>query len=151
MPSALCTKENSLPYLRKGATMADIDDLQAAFAQAVEALNTCNLDAFAALVHDDAVYFGPNPPFPLEGKAARQQLFQWSSTNNESVTVTPMKPQFRVIGTTGIVWMHLALMRKPKDGPMTNVADITCSTWTFVKPDGQWLLVAEHHSLLPSG
>jgi hypothetical protein len=88
----------------------------------------------------------------LEGKAARQQLFQRGSTNNESVTVTPIKPQFRVVGTTGVVWMHLALMRKPKeDAPMTNIAEIACSTWTFAKSDGKWLIVAEHHSLLPSG
>src|SRR5438093_9076932 len=131
--------------------MADIDDLQAAFEHVVGALNTRNADAFVASLHDEAVYFGPLSPFPLEGKAARQQFFQRSSATNESVTVTPMKPQFRVIGTTGIVWTHIALMRKPKDGPTTNVADIACSTWTFAKPDGKWLLVAEHHSLLPSG
>ena len=131
--------------------MADIDDLKTAFEQAVGALNARNLDAFSPLVHDEAIYFGPASLFPLEGKAARQQLFQRASTNNESVTITPMNPQFRIIGTTGIVWMHLALMRKPKDGPMTNVAYMACSTWTFAKSDGQWLIVAEHHSPLPSG
>ena len=131
--------------------MADIDDLKAAFEQAVGALNTRNLGAFSAVVHDEAVYFGPGSPFPLEGKAARQQLFERGSTRSESVTVTPMKPQFRVIGTTGIVWMHVALMRRPKDGAMTNIADIACATCTFAKSDGKWLLVAEHYSLLPSG
>jgi len=151
MLGAPCAKEKSSPAYEKGDAMADLDDLQAAFEQVVAAMNTRNLDAFSTLVHNEKVYFGPASPFPLEGKAARLQHFQRVSTTNESVTVTPIKPQFRVIGTTGIVWLHFALMRKPKDGSMTNVADIVCATLIFAKSDGNWLMVAEHQSRLPPG
>jgi len=137
--------------MQREKEMADIDDLKAAFEQAMDALNACNLDAFSAVLHDEVVYFGPGSPFPLEGKAARQQLFEMGYTRSESITVTSMKPPFRIIGTTGSVWMHVALMRRPKDGPVTNIADISCATCTFAKGDGKWLLVAEHYSPLPSG
>jgi ketosteroid isomerase-like protein len=129
--------------------MADLDDLQTAFEQVVAATNARNLDAFSALVHDEEVFFGPASPFPVEGKAARQQFFRTVSAANESVTVTPSKPQFRIIGTTGIVWSHFTFALKPKDSATTT--SFVRSTYTFAKSDGKWLMVAEHHSLLPSG
>jgi hypothetical protein len=67
----------------------------------------------------------------------------------ESVTVTPINPQFRVIGTTGVVSSHLAIALKPKDGPMTTM--FVYYIGTLAKSDGKWLLVAEHASRLPSG
>ena len=147
MPGALCAKETSLPAYEKGETMADIDDLQAAFAQVVAAINARNLDAFSALVHDEEVFFPPDSPFPVEGKAARQQFFRTVSAESESVTTTPIKPQCRIIGTTGIVWSHFTFALKPKDSAMRTL--FVRSTYTFVKSDGKWLMVAEHHSRLP--
>jgi|RhiMetdeSRZDD1v2_1073273.scaffolds.fasta_scaffold42103_11 uncharacterized protein (TIGR02246 family) len=147
MPRALCAKDNVLPSDEKGQTMADIDDLQAAFAQVIAATNARDLDAFSALVHDEEVFFGPGSPSPVEGKAARQQYFRTVSAANESVTITPSKPQFRILGTTGLVWSHFTFAIKPKDGAMTT--SFVRSTYTFVKSDGKWLMVAEHHSRLP--
>src|SRR5712691_9615798 len=122
--------------------MADLDDLQTAFEQVVAATNARNLDAFSALVHDEEVFFTPASPFPVEGKAARQQFFRTVSAANESATITPSKPQFRIIGTTGIVWSHFTFAVKPKDGAMTTT--FVRSTYTFAKSDGKWLMVAEH-------
>jgi ketosteroid isomerase-like protein len=129
--------------------MADIDDLRAAFEQIVRAINTRNLDAFSALIHDEFAYFNLTSPFPIEGKAARLQAFQRVSAMNESVTITLRNPQFRIIGTTGVVWGLFAMAHKPKDGPMTTVDGRF--TFTYVKSDGKWLAVAEHASLLPAG
>ena len=129
--------------------MADLDDLQTAFEQVVAATNARNLDAFSALVHDEAVFFNLVSPFPVEGKAARQQFFRTVSAAHESVTITPSKPQFRIIGTTGMVWTHATHAHKPKDGAMITI--FVRSTYTFAKTDGKWLMVAEHHSRLPSG
>jgi ketosteroid isomerase-like protein len=129
--------------------MADIDDLKATFEQFVGAFNAHNLDAWAALCHDSVVSFQPFSPFPVEGKAALRQVHQTTLANSESVSVTHINPQFRVIGATGVVWAHTAHVRKPKDGPMTTV--FGRSTFTFAKSDGRWLMVASHGSGLPSG
>jgi ketosteroid isomerase-like protein len=129
--------------------MADIDDLQATFEQFVGAFNAHNLDAWAALCHDGVVSFQLFSPFPVDGKAALRQVHQTTLANSESASATHINPQFRVIGTTGVVWAHTALVLKPKDGPMTAV--FARSTFTFAKSDGRWLMVASHISQLPAG
>ena len=129
--------------------MADIDDLKAAFEQFVGAYNAQNLDAWAALCHDNVVSFQPFSPFPVDGQVALRQVHQTTLANSESASATHINPQFRVIGTTGVVWAHSALVFKPKDGPLTTV--FARSTFTFAQSDGRGLMVASHISRLPSG
>jgi ketosteroid isomerase-like protein len=129
--------------------MTDIDDLKVAFEQIVGAYNAQNLDAWAALCHDNVVSFQLFSPFPVDGKAALRQAHQTTLANSESATTTLINPQFRVIGTTGVVWAYLALGVKPKDGPLTTV--FARSTFTFTKSDGRWRMVVSHISRLPSG
>ncbi len=117
--------------------------------QAVAAYNAGNLDAYADLWHDDVGLFGIISPFPALGKAAVRQYFQTIFANSESQTFTVINPQYRVIGTTGLVWLHYALAVKPKDGPMQIL--FGRSTFAFVKSDGKWLMVDLHASSLPSG
>jgi ketosteroid isomerase-like protein len=129
--------------------MADIDELKAAFEQHIHMVNTRNPDAFVATVHDGVTGFTIASPFPVDGQEAIRQFVQTVMAHTESNTFRPINPQFRVIGTTGVVWAHHAVARKPKDGPRTTV--FGRSTFTFVKTDGQWLCVSFHHSLIPSG
>jgi ketosteroid isomerase-like protein len=129
--------------------MAEIDELKAAFEQHIQTLNTHNLDAFVATVHNGVTGFTIASPFPVDGQEVIRQFVQIVIANTESNTFMPIHPQFRVIGTTGVVWSHHAVARKPKDGPRTTV--FGRSTFTFVKTDGQWLCVSFHHSLIPSG
>jgi ketosteroid isomerase-like protein len=129
--------------------MAEIDELKAAFEQHIQTLNTHNLDAFVATVHNGVTGFTIASPFPVDGQEVIRQFVQTVIANTESNTFMPINPQFRVIGTTGVVWSHHAVARKPKDGPRTTV--FGRSTFTFVKTDGQWLCVSFHHSLIPSG
>jgi ketosteroid isomerase-like protein len=129
--------------------MAEIDELKAAFEQHIQTLNTHNLDAFVATVHNGVTGFTIASPFPVDGQEVIRQFVQTVIANTESNTFMPINPQFRVIGTTGVVWSHHAVARKPKDGPRTTV--FGRSTFTFVKTDGQWLCVPFHHSLIPSG
>lgn len=127
----------------------DIDDLKAAFEQSVAALNERDLDGFLALSHDQGVSFGPNSPFATDGKEASRQANQALLANHESITITPINPQYRVIGTTGLAWGHMATALKPKDGPAHTV--FVRYLWTFAKVDEKWLRVANHLSRLPSG
>ena len=127
---------------------ADIDDLRAAEEQAIAALNRRDLNAFMALHHDQVVVFVADAPFPVVGKEALQQGTQ-TFFANESITLTPINPQYRIIGTTGIVWAHDMVAIKPKDGPMQTYFNRTMATYT--KVDGKWLVVAVHLSAIPSG
>jgi uncharacterized protein (TIGR02246 family) len=129
--------------------MADIDDLKATFEQVIAALNKRDAEALSAFCHDQIVFFPPFSPFPADGKTTFRQFTQMFFANHEAVTVTPINSQFRVIGNTGLVWSHLALAYKPKDGPLQTT--FARETVTYVKSDGKWLAVAGHISRIPSG
>lgn len=129
--------------------MADIDDLKLAFEQMVQAFNARDLSALSACLHEEVIRFAIFSPFPEDGKTVMAGNLLTSFETRESHTWQPVHPQYRVIGTTGMVWSHDMFATKPKDGPMTSVYVRT--TITFAKVDGQWLGVVFHHSELPSG
>lgn len=129
--------------------MSDLDTLRRTFDQLVDALNARDADAFATLLHEQVVFFGHTSPFPVDGQATVRQGLQVVFAQRESETMTPVNPQFRVSGETGIAWGNAAVSVKPKDGPLSTIFDRY--TFTFVESKGRWLVAAAHFSLLPSG
>jgi ketosteroid isomerase-like protein len=129
--------------------MADLDDLKATFEQIVGAISRRDAATYSSHWHEQMVAFPPFSPFPIDGKAMLRQLAEANFANSESVTFTPINPQCRVIGTTGMVWGHTALAVKPKDGPLATT--FARFTFVFVKEGGKWLEAAVHVSQLPSG
>lgn len=129
--------------------MTDINDLQATFERAIAAMNQRDLEAFAALWDDGAMHFGPVSPFPDDGAAALRQEFHELFAIHESLNLTPINPQYRVFGDTGVAWGHYAMMLKPKDGPAR--VEFLRYTDTLTKVNGKWRFVAMHVSRLPSG
>ena len=135
-------------FLSTPALAADVDDLKTTFEKAVKAYNSHD-EVFFTMVHDQSVIFNPSTPFAVDGKAAYQPatLSIWAVT--ESVAFTPVNPQYRVIGTTGMAWGHYAISIKLKDGPMET--SFGRYTVIFAKSGGKWLAVASHYSAIPSG
>ena len=129
--------------------MADIDDLAGTFEQIVAAINRRDAGAYSSFWHEQIVAFPPFSPFAVEGKSTLVPLAEANFANAESLSLTPINPQCRVIGNTGIVWGHMSLAVKPKDGPLS--ATFARFTFIFAKTDGKWQEVAIHASQLPSG
>ena len=129
--------------------MADIDDLAGTFEQVVAAINRRDASAYSSFWHEQIVAFPPFSPFAVEGKSTLVPLAEANFANAESLSLTPINPQCRVIGSTGIVWGHMSLAVKPKDGPLS--ATFARFTFIFAKTDGKWQEVAIHASQLPSG
>ena len=125
----------------------DLTDLKAAFEQASKAANARDLDAFAAMWHDEIVNFAPRSPFPVDGKPALRQFFQSVFANLESFIFMSINPQYRVMGNMGVAWGNYMLALKPKDGPLTT--SFGRYTVTLVKSDGRWLQIVRHFPLLP--
>jgi ketosteroid isomerase-like protein len=126
----------------------DVDDLKATFEQELKALNSRDFNAYVANVHDRVILFGIFPPFELEGIEAYRQRYYTLFTTHQSVTFTPLTPQFRVIGNVGVAWGHDRVELKPKDGP----TQIYAGRYTFVytKADGKWVRVVAHASPEPT-
>lgn len=128
--------------------MTDIEDLKATFMQLIGALSARDADTAATFMHNEIVLFHHLAPFPIDGKAIAHQALQQTFAYRESETITPINPQFRILGTTGIAWGHSAIAKKPKDGPLTT--EFLRYTWIFTKTEGRWLIVAVHNSHLPT-
>ena len=133
-----------VPFAARGG---DIDDLKATFEQETKAFNSRDFNAYVASAHDQVILFGIYPPFELEGiEAYRKRYFTLFSTH-QSVTFTPLNPQFRVIGNVGVAWGHDKVELKPKDGPPETYAGRY--TFVYMKTDGKWLRVVAHASPPP--
>ncbi|MGE0826319.1 MAG: DUF4440 domain-containing protein [Candidatus Binatia bacterium] len=129
--------------------MTDLDELKAAFEQAVALFNAGDLDTWAAYNHDQIVFFSPAAPFAVDGKAGVLQAMRTLWRNSDSIVWTIINPQFRVAENTGVTWGHYSFTVKPKDGSLRTEFARFLLTWT--KVNGKWLIVAEHNSRLPSG
>jgi ketosteroid isomerase-like protein len=127
---------------------AEVDDLKATAERLIAALNKGDLDTWAPLVHEQAVGFYAFSPFPVEGKVALRQNFQGLLSATESLTITPLNFQYRVIGDTGYTWGHVVIAFKPKDGPLriTWVRELM----TYTKVGGKWQMVTVHVSAIPA-
>lgn len=127
---------------------ADLDELRAAHEAIIKAINTRDAPGWAAGFYDREVRFSDEDPFPAENEkgslvAAAQNAF----AARESWTVFPVNLQYRVIGTTGIVWGYHRDVVKPKDGPIGS--KVNRVLFVYVKSDGKWLRAASHFSPLP--
>jgi ketosteroid isomerase-like protein len=124
----------------------DLDDLKASFNAEIEALDSRNLDAAVALVHDGIVLFSLFSPFPVDGKDEFRQAIQEYFANYEQATFAPSNPQFHIVGNTGIAWGYYQLSAKLKDGPSGYFHGRYLFTYT--QSEGKWLMISLHVSPL---
>ena len=129
--------------------MTEVDDLKARFEQAVALFNARDLAAWATSNHAAVIFFSPHAPFAVEGKEALLRAMQALVSQSESISWQIINPQFRVVGNTGVTWGHYSFTIKPHDGPLRTEFARFLLTW--VKSEGQWCIVAEHNSRIPSG
>ncbi len=126
----------------------DMDALKSAFTTQIEALNNRELDAAVATVHDDIVLYGIFSPFPVQGKADFQKAVQAYFGQYEEAELSPVTPQFRIVGTTALAWGHYQLAATPQGGKMTYAHGRYIFTYT--KLDGKWVILGMDYSPLES-
>ncbi len=131
----------------------DVEDLKAAFDQALEYLSQKNLDAFLSVWHPEAVLFSRNQVHPIDRFKLDDRV--WADLFDDffariiSAGYTQQAVQWRVIGDTGIVW---GLTRFAVDQRyQASFEQDTRLTAVFVKVDGEWLILHWNDSPLPEG
>jgi ketosteroid isomerase-like protein len=130
------------------AMAGDVDDLKATFENGVKQWNNQD-EAWFAGFHDQSVSFMPTAPFAVNGNAQNKTNMKRYWNGIETAVFRPLNTQYRVFGSTGIIWGHYALPAKPKDGP----AHTSFGRFTLVcsKMDGKWRMVSSHYSAMPTG
>jgi len=133
---------------------ADVDDLKATCEKMVQAFNSFDAHTIAGLDYPGHVGFYVDGSFPeitpientvAETAASIQEFFD----TLDSLSITLVNPQYRVVENTGIMWGYETASIKYKDGPVRTFHSRI--TQTFVKKDGKWLLLTIHMSYIPTG
>ena len=126
----------------------DMDALKSAFTTQIDALNNRELDTAVATVHDDIVLYGIFSPFPVQGRADFQKAVQAYFGQYEEAELSPVTPQFRIVGTTALAWGHYQLAATPQGGKMTYAHGRYIFTYT--KIDWKWVILGMDYSPLES-
>jgi len=131
----------------------DVDDLKAAFDQALEYLSQKDLDAFLSIWHPEAVLFSRNEVHPTDRAKLDDRvwanLFEDFFARIISVGYTQQAVEWRVVGDTGLVWGLTRLAVDPRY--QASFEQDTRLTAVFVKVDGEWLILLWNNAPLPEG
>ena len=124
----------------------DLTALKANFNAEIDALNQRDLNATLTSVDNRMVLFGIFSPFPIEGKEGFRQTVQEYFDAYEHAVFTPINPDFKVVGATGVAWGNFRLATKQKNGP-SQYSDGRYM-FTYAQAEGKWVLISRHTSLL---
>ncbi len=131
----------------------DVDDLKAAFDQALEYLGQKDLDAFLSIWHPEAVLFSRNEVHPTDRAKLDDRvwanLFEDFFARIISAGYTQQAVEWRVVGDTGLVWGLTRLAVDPRY--QASFEQDTRLTAVFVKVDGEWLILLWNNAPLPEG
>lgn len=130
----------------------DIADLKAANEAEVNALHARDVDAYLASLHPEEVSYFATEAFPVDYKGEsekRRRAVENFFANVEQLRITSINKQYRVIDTTGLVWGHVKVEIKPKDGSLQ--IRYYRGMWVYVKSGGKWLRLSRHVSAIPQG
>ncbi len=118
----------------------EVRAVQKVFETDIHLFNGQDLTTFTAAAHDQVVLFGTLTPFPVEGKAAVQQLIREYFSNHDYAKWTPVDAKFFVTGTSALAWGHYTLREQARVGPRRVLHGRY--TFTYTQDAGEWVLVA---------
>jgi len=116
------------------------------FTTHINALNSRNLTAALASVDDHLVLFGIFSPFPIEGKEQFRKAVQEYFENYEHAVITPIEPEYKAMGATGVAWGNFRLATRRKGGAQEYTDGRYMLTYT--RANGKWHAISMHYSLL---
>jgi ketosteroid isomerase-like protein len=138
----------ALMLLYQPAIADDLDDLKATHQKYIMAENTGDVETIFAIFQDQAVLIRGTDGIPktIVKERAKKGYGKWRETH--SVRHIEHKPDFRVIGNTGLVW---GLVERTVVDKKSGIAQIfsSRSSCVYVKSDGKWTLVLIHASSNP--
>jgi len=131
----------------------DLADLKAAHMRLVKATNTGDMETLFQFVDDRAVMFGARNGIPhvIRDKEHKAHVKQLYAKFHETHVLIVMwhKPDYRVIGNTGLVWGLVEETMISKNSGISQKYFLKASE-TYVKSDGNWIWVLGHYTPIPS-
>jgi ketosteroid isomerase-like protein len=124
----------------------DLTTLKTSFEAEIDALNRRDLNATLTPVDNHMVLFGIFSPFPIEGKEGFRQAVQEYFNDYEHAVFTPIDPEFKIVGATGVAWGNFRIATRQKSGS-SHYSDGRYM-FTYAQAARKWVLISMHYSLL---
>ena len=124
------------------AFAGDLEDLKAASDGVVEAWNTLDAEKYVSLVNASGVGGSELSPFVTAGdgdKEAFRQMVTSYFDGFESMSVTPINYEYRIVGGVGVVYGNNSVTFQLKGGEVK--ARWNRIVVTYSKIDGKWQMV----------
>ena len=126
----------------------DLADLKATHMSYIRTFNAGDAETFMEFWLEGGVVFFGSRAFPIIVNIARAKK-TWSRIfQTHGFMVREYKPDFRVIGNTGLVWGHFTevLMNKEKGIGKRRFRKFS---FTYVKSEGKWKIALFHATPIP--
>ena len=126
----------------------DLADLKAAHQNYITAINTGNAESSMDLWLEGGVFLQASRAFPTVVNIARGKKMWSRFFQTHILILTFYKPEYRVIGNTGLVWGHFEelIMNKEKGVGKRRSRKVSL---TYVKIEGNWKIAIFHASPIP--
>jgi ketosteroid isomerase-like protein len=127
----------------------DLADLKATHQKLFAAFNSGDVETSMDLWLEGGIFLPASRAFPVvvnivRGKKMWSRFFQ-----THMIIMTFYKPEFRVIGNTGLVWGHVDELMMNKEKGVGQRSFLKFSM-TYVKTEGKWKVASYHSSPIPS-
>ena len=139
----------ALVFLSQPAIADDLADLKATHQRYMKAWNTGDLNTVFEIWQDGAIWLPINRGFPdVTNSAIGKQMFgKWLETH--IYRSNWYKPDFKVIGDTGLLWgLRSGMIIVKATG--TGKRYYMKTSVVFVKSEGTWKVVMHHDTPIPS-
>jgi ketosteroid isomerase-like protein len=121
----------------------DLADLKSTHMNYMGALNTGNVEAIMGFWVEGGVSFMGGRAFPIVVNITRAKKFWSRILQTHRLILIPYKPDFRVIGNTGLVWGHFTqvVINKEKGVGKRRFQKFS---YTYIKSEGKWKIALAH-------
>lgn len=124
------------------------EEVAAADERVIKAINERNADAVASLFAEDGVLISARYPFRIDGRQAIRAFFAATFQAFSTVRLATRQSDIRVYGENiAVLAAYYTFTGIDAAGKAAVVHARAALTW--VKINGQWLIVMDHGSMLP--
>jgi ketosteroid isomerase-like protein len=132
-----------LPQAALAGEVEDLEELKVTHMNYMGAVNTGNVEAIMGFWVEGGVSFMGGRAFPIVVNITRAKKFWSRILQTHRLILIPYKPDFRVIGNTGLVWGHFTqvVINKEKGVGKRRFQKFS---YTYIKSEGKWKIALAH-------
>lgn len=137
-----------LPQAALAGEVEDLEELKGTHMNYMGAVNTGNVELIMGFWVEGGVSFMSDRAFPIVVNITQAKKYLSRILQTHRLILIPYKPDYRVIGNTGLVWGHFTQLVINKEKGVGKRRFLKFS-FTYVKSEGKWKIALFHATPMP--